>query len=78
MKKFLFLILVLIFTISCTTQKIVTSEKVKIYNIYGQKIIEVKSCCDVKDAKLDQGVYYIQYVDDNDLPYWAKEIRINL
>ena len=75
MKKVLFLILVL-FLISCTTQKI-TSEKVKVYNIYGQKIIEVKSCCDVKDIKLDQGIYYIQYIDDNN-PYWTKEVRINL
>ena len=76
MKKFLFLILVLIFA-SCTTQKI-TSEKVKVYDVYGQKIIEVKTCCDVDNQKLNNGVYYIQYTDDNDQPYWTKVVRINL
>jgi hypothetical protein len=77
MKKFLFLILMLIL-VSCKMEKTITSENVKVYNIYGQKIIEMKTCYDVDNKKLNNGVYYIQYTDDNEQPYWAKVVKIDL
>ena len=75
MKKYLLLFFVLIIT-SCTTEKIITKEKVNAYDMYGQKIkyIEIQTC----DQKL-KGVYYIQIIEnDNDSPYWTKIVMINL
>jgi hypothetical protein len=76
MKKFLLLFFVLIIT-SCTTEKIITKEKVNAYNMYGQKIkyIQIQTC----DQKLNNGVYYIQIIEnDNDSPYWTKVVMMNL
>ena len=61
---------------SCSTQKSITSEKVNVYNIYGEKIIQVSPNLDNINQK---GVYYIQVIENSESsPYWTKKVVIEL
>jgi hypothetical protein len=75
MKKILFIAMMLIFA-SCTTQKNITSEnRVNMYNVLGEKIIEVKT----DESNLKQGVYYLRIINnDEKSPYWTKIVKIDL
>lgn len=76
MKKVLFLIIMLFFT-ACATQESITTEKIKVYNVYGQRFIEIKTHCDLNN--LNSGVYFIQIIEnDTDAPYWTKVVQLNL
>lgn len=68
MKKILLFIITLLFFASCSTQSFLTTDNVRIYNIYGQRVESINN---------DYVIYFIQTIEkDSDYPCWIKSINI--
>lgn len=77
MRKFLFLVIMMIIT-SCTTTQITTSDKshISVYDIYGRKVIQISSDSCLDTDKLNGGVYFMLIIENEKNPYWDKIVKI--
>lgn len=74
MRKFLFLVLVVVIS-SCTTTEFTTiNSKMRLYDVCGRQIIQIHpNSLDIK--QLNKGIYFIEEIKDNK-PYWIKIVKI--